>query len=1155
MKKILQFLMCFALVFTVVQRTPANAEETLTGGRIKTVYAEFLEDKTEVTREVMEIDGGMAEPVKLTVDYTKDEPGTTYSLVQIKGKEWYKLYEGPNKVFSVDADKFKKDWPCYLKVNGPTGELDELKLLNFRIHTGEIEGKIPKEVSSEFGTGLKIDLSDIFPGAALSFVPFVIPVTVKTYADGRIRMGFGVNSGDVKFWNNARKGELPSLFTLEEFKSMMDEESEKHGDWDGQNMGLIVIWSGWAEGNINSDLPFTGQMQLFIGTGWDFNGQYMVLTWGVTVTVGVDGSFAFSFIRDEENDSYQFQADSVQLGAKAGLELFGGIGLAVLFAVGIYGAGSFTFHWEIYPAINFLHFILAGEAGFKVKLFGKTICSLKLVSGSHDFVEPTLTEGNKALMNFNDPLKLTKDYLLSHDYANAIGESHEPVGETIWHNTDVETPMLNSTWETDRDFSHLLAENIYPDPSMQIVQMYGSSIEQFNMIFIGNDATRNAGNKATLMNCYYDVGPGFVSDPIAIDKDGTADYNPRVTHDDENQETYIVWQDAIEEATPDMTFAEIATSTELSFAKFQVGGDWYQDDNITDFAGTGVFATGAKVGIGKDDKPVIVYYTNSINDPAGLAGHHDVYRADKNLEEWTSTKIMEVDGSIGELDFAMFGGQETLSVSYTDENDVNHVELWQNGKKTVAKENAQNGRFLTYKKAVGFTWYADRKIMIMDGSKKEACLSGDEPIPTSKYKLFGTYAGATPMMIVYTSSLDSSEDAYCLYSYNGTSNFVKIPLTDIDEFALVSDIAAAFTSKKEPIIIYSVQNYDINYDPADTDAETFLENGAVGIKNLDRTNMESVLIGQDDERFTDTTSDLYIKARMANRHVTFTGGEAMDVDHALGGEKTPFKLTISNNGLFDVDKVNILYYDEVIGTYEGLLHPGESAEIEVEATVPNNHANKPVDFVFEATTQNDNSAETRITVRLNTGHLDAFVDHIYEDGKEAVEITVTNSGFSTKYYSIEVRDANTGRKLFTFTDYIRPYQTKTQKYTAKDSLFVKDGHYRLQAIVEENQYDAVLPEYMYHLIRDIETLDSIYGQDVSFLKDPDPEPEPPEEEIVDTHSSNGKENIPPAHINEKPDHTEPEKAAKNLWIWFVPGSLVTVGLVWFVLRKRRNLRE
>ncbi|MBR2802893.1 MAG: hypothetical protein IKE21_10010 [Erysipelotrichaceae bacterium] len=1076
MKKIITIVLLMGMLLQ-----PVRADSTL---RITDVYASFLDEKVEVTRQVMEIDGGTSEKVSLEISTSGGGSSKSYKLVQYDGNTVYTIASSTEASLSFDPVEVKTGLPLYLSVSS-NGQ-QTTRLLNFRINVGETSKQFPTDVYSEFGSGLVIDLSDKLPGCKLSFLPFAIPLTVRKYADGRVVLGLGLNYQDAKFWNNARQGKFPVTDDFESVRqAVLSEESEAFIS-KPKNMGLLFSVSGWAEGNVNGQQPMRGRLQVYAGTGWATGGQYAILTWDVTVTIGGSGAFDFALVYNEAESRRSFEFDRVMVGAIGALEAFGGIGLYSLAAVGIYGAASLGLNFELLPKQTIDSLILAGEIDFKVKVFGKSIVTFTLISGSHDFLKKKLTASE---INFTDNGEALKAYLLSSNYGDSSG-SVLTSGEMRWHGTIEEQP-LQAGWEGDKDFAHLLAEDIYPDSHVQILNTGSSALPQMNIVFLGSDSARVRGNQSVLSNSYYDLSTDFLSDPSVLDDNGTADFEPYVWHDDIHGDTYLVWQDAVTEITEEMTLSEIAANTEVAFLEYWVGSSWWKKEVLTDYAGSGLHAAGATVAADQNGSPVVSWFTTSVEDPLGLSGEHEIWLAVRDeLGKWSSSSQFTVSGNVTSVQNGYFHGKQTLALSMTDGSGKETVSLWQDGEKIWEKEGA-NGQFsfmgYNYR---SFSWCQDGKLYRMDESLNESVLT---TVPSPDYQLYGKF-GSSTVMLTGRSLKDSEENAFALFSSDGGSSWHKVALTDIDSHALVDHLSVAYSNENEPIVVYSVQNYEANYDEARTLASTYFEEAPVDAL----ADVPVMSLSGEDPRFTDTQCDLYIKARRANSHLSLQEISAVDPEDYVPGQEATLKVTVFNNGLYPLQQGSVYYNGSEIGKLSDTLPPGESTEIEVKVPIPADTGQEAPSYLLEASSRGLQEIESRRSFTLPAGHLEVSdLDHTFIDMKEGMTYTISNHGCTTKDYEIVIRDDERGLELSREKLSLKGGEEYNGTAVSPSGMYIKDGSksVTIYVLYEGEDWDSSTVEPQ--RIKTVVTLEEIYGQPLPPMDNSNSNDVPPAPAIIE----------------------------------------------------------
>ncbi|MBP5224338.1 MAG: hypothetical protein J6Z38_01995 [Lachnospiraceae bacterium] len=1034
------------------------------------VQCTFLGETMDVTRNVMEIPGGMAEPVRMQVEFSFGPEGMIYSVCQMNGTEITQIAESTSSDFTFMADELKAGIPVYMKVMDKDRKPLTVRALALRVHKSLMAERVPDSIGSEFGSGFKIDMSDFVSGMALNVLPFVIPVTVKTYADGAVRVGIGYNSTDKDFWVKAGSGKMPEKEAAETLKNLYNKEYNKTNQKPkGESLGLVFLISGWAEGNIDTKDPIKGHVEMYIGSGLDINGQYMLFTWDIILTAGAEGSFDFSFKFNEAESKYNFSADEILLGIKWGVEVYGGIGCKFA-SVGVYGAASLEYLEEMYPDPEAEHLILAGEVGLKAKLFGKVLASFTIISGSHDFLEKDKLAEVFATGLSDDEIR---DYLYANNYANTAGVLIDDNGEAVWFGTDVESTPVPNSWEEVRDFTHLLASDIYPDNHVQIANVGSRALPAMDVVFLGNDRTREAGNRSVLMSSYYDIATEYLADPVPVADDGTADFDPHL-YGSTYGRTYLVWKNALTPLKEDMTFSEIAANTEIVCAEYQIGSSWYTPKQVTNFAGTGKFAASARVTEEADGKPVIAYFTNSVDDPLGLGGEHEVYLAKPESGKWVSEKVTEITGTVLSVDVSPFGYDNAVAVSFETGGKA-FTALWRDGKKIWEKENAENARFVSAgNNYMRLVYYEGGRLYVLTPEGNETPLTPETiTIPNSHYELYG-HLGSSPLMIVGTSVKDTSGNAFAYVSNNGGLTWGKADLTHVEKNATVTHIGAAFTYENEPILVYSVQNYEVSTDHEKAMEDPASYQGSSGLSG-------GIQLG-DDARFTDTQADLYIKARRMNRHVKLSDGTAKNTDSALPDRPLKIELTVRNTGLYDVDRAVILYQGEQLGVLNKTLKPGEEGTVEVTVMIPKG-AEEGLSYRFEVTTRDDLEPESSLEVPVDPGHLEVTnTEHIFFKDQESIAYRIENFGYTEKPFRIVARDEIRGTVIYEKKDSVIPGGIYSSRYDAPNGLFSKNGYENVTLYILFGDEQPGDPDISVNRVYSIMPLEEIYGQPVDPLE-------------------------------------------------------------------------
>lgn len=640
---------------------------------------------------------------------------------------------------------------------------------------------------------------------------------------------------------------------------------------------------------------------------------------------------------------------------------------------------------------------------------------------------------------------------------------------------DADEPQILNDWKARRDFSHLLAKDIYSENEVQIANTGSKALPQMQIVFLGSNPERGAGNRSTLMSSYYSLNKEFVSDPAPVWDDGTADFDPVMTASPAGW-TYVVWKNALEPLEEGLSFSQIADKTELFIAEHQAGSSWYPGKQITNFSGTGKFAAGAKIGTDHDGEPVVVYYTNDISDPLGLNGTHEIYLASRRNGAWVSEKVTEITGTMNSVDCTDFGWGTAIAVSF-EQDDKSYIALYRGTEKVWGREGASTAAFLgAGYRDVRLTWLQQGRLyqMAPDGTEKPLTPE-DVQIPEGKYNLYG-HIGNSSLMIVSTSLKDTSENAFAYYSKNGGTSWVKADLTDIDERASVSHISAAFTYENEPVLVYSVQHYDVN-----TDLDGLLEDPVAAAEKETGGTKSSLRFGNDD-RFTDTRTDLYLKTRRMNSHAVLEDGKAENIENARLGSTLDFTVTVRNNGLYPIENGLILYKDSIVGMFHESIGLGESTEVHFSARLPEDAGDDLV-MDFDLRTNEFRGVESTVSIPVDPGYLSVNkAAHLFTNGQESAGFVIENCGYSQKTCRIVAKDEAKDTVISEKTLTLSAGERRTESVDAENKLFVSDGCENVTVYILLGDEEPGDPKISPNRVFSFAPLEAVYGQSMEGLK-------------------------------------------------------------------------
>jgi len=1191
--KLLLILMCLSLIST----NTILAEDSLSLNVASVYLTVGDQEKKNVLFEVVELDADVMTDLHFDVSIT-EKGNYTYQLVQYDDstKQRYDVLTSPSQSFTVNTALLKGGIPLYLGVFNAAGDDVLYRLLTIRLKKGKLSQSFPEQITSQYDSAIQVKMDELLPGMNFNLPPYFLPISAKAYTDGRFVLGIGLNSSNTSFWADAAKGKIGTGATHSDLEKAFYGDSAKRSAVTGKNMGFVFDAAGWVQGNSYTNEPLKGELNVFIGSGFMASGQYAILTFDVTATGGANGVLQFDLKYNEEKSKYDFIVDRFGIGVKLGLELFGGVGISSLMSFGIYGAGSIAGYTIFYPSTELDSLVLAGECGFKVKLFSRTLFSFALVSGSHDFVRKT----NNGVLNLDGSADLQR-MLLESNYASVKGNIDEPDNIGNWY-TSESAPELLSGYESDPDFEHMIAEGIYADNLLQVVDTSSANLYTSNAVFLGSDPSRANGNRSRVMNFYFDENKNFISDPAwACDDDGTADFDP-YTFRSRDGEVYLLWRNAMNELNADSTVAQIASSTDIYIAKHQVSNSWTGATRVTDYAfnENGVFASEAVVYDSYEGRPAVAYCLADVNDPLSLnEGYtHDIYTAVYEEGAYQNRKMFSYTGSIDSFDAAAKSTSDVFAITSTHTGDdgtkTSILSVYEGENKIFERSGAYNGKFLDYGEGHILTWMEGGSLYGIDdfsSQNVQRITPEDIRIPSNNYKIYGRIGGSSYVVIMCTASKDSSEDLYAIFSRDGGDTWTKTDLTDIKENALVNASALMFTKQDEPILFYSVQNYEANYDPAVLDASNYLEGNLLssGFEGL-----QTLSLGEEDPRFSDTHTDLYVKARKANHRMQILSGSFDDEDSARKGNDIPFTLKIRNNGLYPVEEVTLYNGGEYLTTLPVSLKPGEETEVHASVHLSADAPNEAQTFEIGISGFNE-GIDSTLPVTLGIGHVSVLYSHELVYMNEDLSWEVVNEGFADKTLHTYIYDANTNELVYEYHMDIPAVHHKSGSYIDLKGPWRQNGHTDLAAYLLVN--DEKIEDVDSTRKASFSSIEEIYIQDFSDLYNRNspahaPQPEPAVEEPVYDHEPiQGEYKVPVTYVTddgpvlereerpekeEKPKPQEPvvqvpeevpepevEEPAKGhgiplLWYILIPAILIFLLLLFIlfvVLRRERESEE
>ena len=553
---------------------------------------------------------------------------TTEWSLSCKGSSYvyrYELYSGDKKIAESDSGLF-----AGLKYSDLTaGEDVVLHMLmqqswGTKVETLNIKviNVNPQMLSLSIGDGFSVKMpkdTPIVGGMKLDLKLESVPVTVEMDGD---KMKFGFNVTEIvkqepESWFSTVQQLNPE--NCKSFFNAMKKAKKKRSKGDS-NTDLQII--GWAEGNVKDPDYFSGKLLVEFTADWYKENQ--VFPFGIPVVVEVsvegkinaDGSITFT--------SVEGLSGELSVGGEVKAGLYGGVGIAKFASAGIYGKAGIGLKYDILPEViqGLNELYIEGEAGVKVKAFGKNLGKLALINGTYYIIN---NDTAHAVNNLNN---------VSID---SLSINNNTVYEDINRSYLYENGSMSIQWSAE-DQAHAngnVREIVLQDSTyLDIIPLVVTTDDSAMLFYLTDGGSERAdADRSQLVYSVYNEADGSWTTPEAVLGDDTADFAPDIYVD--GDKVYAVWQNATESLDGELTLNDIADRLTLQAAVY--------DEAIGRFTDLGAIKSEngflqQRPQIAADGEEVSVYwYENATDNVLGLSGKNQIYQA--ILQENAAPKV------------------------------------------------------------------------------------------------------------------------------------------------------------------------------------------------------------------------------------------------------------------------------------------------------------------------------------------------------------------------------------------------------------------------------------------------------------------------------------------------------------------------------------
>ena len=610
------------------------------------------------------------------------------------------------------------------------------------------------------------------------------------------------------------------------------------------------------------------------------------------------------------------------------ITLSAGIGIVKIVNASVYG------EVENQIGFNSKHITAAikGEAGVSIKIF---------------FFQHRFSIWKSKLFTYYDSSKKSKAKSVSTiNYDNILDAKSYKMAERTTSTEISKTAANNENIKT-------ILSGCSNDTKPQIVTF---SNNKALMVYTDDVSTRTTGNQSAVMYKTFD-GTEW-SDAKILSDDGTADFYPQAASDGET--AYITWMNADKNLTSDSELTDTTKVCDISVIKFDssnmsVSGS---ETKLTNDSELDMMPT-----IDVSSTPTVTWVKNNNSDILTQTGTNTIYYSTLSGTSWTSAKEYKSYTSTPIIDLSVgnVNGEEIIAYTLDKDNDLtttDDVELYA-GKisETPAKLTNNNSN----EKSIKFAKIGGQNALIW--------LNNDTLEYTKDLSEITTLNSTSSVSADYDIINVNNKDV-AIFSVS-ENNGANLYASEIEDGYIL----------RNPIKLTDLGGYSRNISAK-----------ALNDKYLFAFTRTDATIEEDDVK---EKTDLCVYYSSAYHNLAVSELEYNDED-IMPGQKAKMTVTVTNNGLIDESNFAVTVKDPNGNatniTVNETLKPGESRNIEIEVTIPEN-ISEQAEFSVE-TTPSTGSNFTNNIYTTNIGSTDLQLSS--QTNENDAKITVENiSGFDT----------------------------------------------------------------------------------------------------------------------------------------------------------------
>ena len=887
-------------------------------------------------------------------------------VILYQGDKSYDITAGASSL--VLSDRFDLSKDLYIAATDQKNHttVKKLKLESGSAATAALDG-----AKIDFGDSLKFTLPDSIPviGGDSLKLGLYSQVPFKAVVDkGKVYVAIGYQvaadeDGVKSFANSAKKlrdNMAKAKTAAKKCKTMLDAQKELggkaatvSGSW-GFDAGFTVM--GFAEGWYDDDAKIhwtDGGITLGANVGVDYSYPFAIGPVPCYAEVGFTADFQAQLNLLMNADAKKFMPSGTLKGDIA-LDIGAGAGVKKVLTAGGGAEGKLS------PTMNFdaanqmtsadAKFSLAGY--LKVTAFGLTY--------KHNF-DPWV---EKLIWQYPDPAD-SADLMSADGQPNFIDQIYNAANYTAPDLSylkkgseffGAKKPGLFKRLFAPAEFLNETENPVFLSNAYEQAQPELVTWDDGTMLAVwkGYDSKYSGLNALALYYSYYDGSKW--STPAILEQDGTLD--GAFTLQKINGSAYVLWQDAGESVSDDITLDELSQKMGLNAAPFNAAQQTFSVQTVA--AASGAVSMMPTL-CGDAEHLTAVWATNTEGDVFGQNSANAICTSTYSNGSWSAAETS--CSGLNSIDSlaAAYDESGTLQIAYSvdvdgDPKTIDDMEVYRNG--TALTDNGSVDSGVVYRNGTLY-WFSNGALM----AEGKTVVSADHGLTTDRYRIVDEN-GVKAVLFTQNSGLYAS--LYGIFYDSGSGEWGQpVALTDGSDFVTSFSAGVAKDGKLKIM-----------------------------------ANRQQVTGTSSDENpYGESSLQLLEIAPGCQLKITDT---YYDGGNYLAGEDLPVTLTVTNAGQAAANGVKVQFYDGskllYEQTFDGALQAGATTTMTATPVFEKAEQDKALTVkVVPADTENASTQGDSATITLHQN--DLTIEHISwglnENGKVMVYADIINRGYST----------------------------------------------------------------------------------------------------------------------------------------------------------------